>query len=112
MAPQDPDYFMKSLRLQGWFVDNLERRVAACRERVAGIYDAVAAEHAERAESVPAMYAAPGYSEFGGGGGGGGGEPWDGGLRPAWSELPPSSSAGTGAAWPEGAAAELDDFFD
>jgi hypothetical protein len=42
---QDPDYFMKSLRLQGWFVDNLERQLNGSRERMAGVYGAVVADH-------------------------------------------------------------------
>ena len=44
---QDPDYFMKSLRLQGWFVDNLERQLNASRERMAGVFSAVVADHTE-----------------------------------------------------------------
>ena len=44
---QDPDYFMKSLRLQGWFVDNLERQLNASRERMAGVLSAVVADHTE-----------------------------------------------------------------
>ena len=45
---QDPEYFMKSLRLQGWFVDNLERQLNSSRERMAGVYAAVAADHTDR----------------------------------------------------------------
>ena len=94
---QDPEYYMKTLRLQGWFVDNVERRVAACRERMAGVYEAVAADHPDQFEpgppggGPPASYAHNGsFGGVVGGGGGGGGsgvpDSWLGdGLASAWS---------------------------
>ena len=49
---QDPEYFMKSLRLQGWFVDNLECELNTSRERVAGLCEAVLAEHPSESEGL------------------------------------------------------------
>ena len=39
---------MKSLRLQDWFVDHFERQLNSSRERMAGVYAAVAADHTDR----------------------------------------------------------------
>ena len=50
---QDPDFFMKSLRLQGWFVDNLERQLNSSRERMAGVYAAVVADHPDGLSPEP-----------------------------------------------------------
>lgn len=113
---QDPEYFVKTLRLQGWFVDNLERRVAACRERMAGVHEAVASDHPDQSE--PPAYARNG--SFGGfvGGGGGGGS----GVPDAWLDTQPTAHndappGGYHRGYGGGEASlprdnELDDFFD
>ena len=54
LSRTDADYFMKLLRLQAWFLENLERRLGVGREKMLGVYEDVLQSHAPPARAAAA----------------------------------------------------------
>ena len=52
LSRTDADYFMKLLRLQAWFLENLERRLGVGREKMLGVYEDVLQSHAPPARAL------------------------------------------------------------